>query len=405
MKTWVSLVVFFATCLLGPSARADNRVAWYWPNGNLAVILTFDTAGFRTKSELFTQAGKLSVTSIYATSNQGGRNCRYGSFPANGRYSCLLGDVSHYGANSTVFSTWVGDWESHGQQVDYNYEGRKWSWFARGYNNDNDFPNISVLFVIVSDASSSAMLNFFARQDNGTFRDLVDPAGRQYWLTSPTGSLKLMHFVDASQGTWLDAKPASCLEYKLTHPSAQDGTYTLYVNGNASQPWTAYCHNMAGGPADYLTLTSTAPSTNFSQYTARSGRSGETNVRTVYAKVRIDPATLRVNTADQTFATSTGWLQHGDPVTSMTYGSAMNCDYGNTGVGNIDLRGTAFGVAPNQFAAAGYAAMGEATYSVNNQVVDLWNRGACGWMAAVGADHPFNTRGSQLQLEYRPPGT
>ena len=89
----------------------------------------------------------------------------------------------------------------------------------------------------------------------------------------------------------------------------------------------------------------------------------------------------------------------------MTYGSAMNCDFGNTGLGNVDLRGTAFAMAPNQFAAAGYAASGAATYSANNQVVDLWNRGACGWMSAVGADHPYNTRGSQLQLQYRAPGT
>jgi len=215
-----------------------------------------------------------------------------------------------------------------------------------------------------------------------------------------------MHFVDVGQATWLDATPASCLEYKLTHPSAQDGSYTLYVNGNASQPWTAYCHNMANGPADYLTLPSTTgTSINFSQYTARRDRSGDTDVRTVYSKVRIDPFTLRVNTADQTFATSTGRLSHGEAVISMTYGAAMNCDSGNRGLGNIDLRGTAFGVAPNQFATAGYAATGAATYSANGQVVDLWNQGACGWLAPVGADHPYNARGSQLQLQYRPPGT
>ena len=196
--------------------------------------------------------------------------------------------------------------------------------------------------------------------------------------------------------------PASCREIKAANPSAADGAYTLYVSGDTSKPWTAWCHNMAGTPAEYLSLPSTGSSVNFSQYTAGYNNGGGTNVRTLFSKVRIDPSTLRVNTGDQTFSTSSGLLWHGDAVNSMAYAAAMNCDFGNPGLGNVDLRGTPFAAAPNQFVAVGYYASGGATYSSANQVVDLWNRGECGWMSVQGADHPFNGRGAQLQLQYAP---
>ncbi|HEX5749733.1 MAG TPA: GON domain-containing protein [Archangium sp.] len=197
--------------------------------------------------------------------------------------------------------------------------------------------------------------------------------------------------------------PASCQDIKTALPSAADGEYVLYVNGEASKPWTAWCHNMAGTPAEYLPLPSTGTSVNFSQYTAGYNNGGGTNVRTLFSKVRIDPATLRVSTGDQTFSTSSGLLWHGDAVTSMAYAAAMNCDFGNPGLGNVDLRGTPFAVAANQFAVVGYYGSGGATYSSDNRVVDLWNRGECGWMSVQGADHPFNGRGALLQLQYAPP--
>ena len=196
--------------------------------------------------------------------------------------------------------------------------------------------------------------------------------------------------------------PESCRAVKNANPSAADGEYALYVNGDATQPWTAWCHDMAGTPAEYLSLPSTGASVNFSQYTAGVHNGGGSNVRTLFSKIRIDPSTLRVNTGDQTFSTSSGLLWHGDAVTSMSYAAAMNCDFGNPGLGNVDLRGTSFAVAPNQFQAVGYYGSGEATYSSDNRVVDLWNRGECGWNSVQGADHPFNGRGASLQLQYAP---
>jgi len=200
----------------------------------------------------------------------------------------------------------------------------------------------------------------------------------------------------------LTGRPASCQELKTAQPAAADGQYVLYVNGDATKPWTAYCHDMAGTPKEYLSLPSTGPSLNFSQYTAGYNNGwGATNVRTLFSKVRVDPATLRVTTGDQTFSSSSGLLWHGDAVTSMSYAAAMNCDFGSPGLGNVDLRGTSFAVAPNQFVAVGHYASGGANYSANDQVVDLWNYGECGWMSVQGADHPLNGRSAQLQLQYR----
>jgi hypothetical protein len=197
--------------------------------------------------------------------------------------------------------------------------------------------------------------------------------------------------------------PASCQAIKTALPAAADGEYVLYVNGDAAKPWTAWCRNMAGTPAEYLSLPSTGPSVNYSQYTAGVNNGGGTNVRTLFTKVRIDPTTLRVSTGDQTFSTSSGLLWHGDAVTSMAYAAAMNCDFGNPGVGNVDLRGTPFAVGLNQFVAVGSYASGGATYSSDNRVVELWGRGDCGWMSVQGADHPFNGRSALLQLQYTTP--
>ncbi|HYO66964.1 MAG TPA: GON domain-containing protein [Archangium sp.] len=199
--------------------------------------------------------------------------------------------------------------------------------------------------------------------------------------------------------------PASCQAIKTANPAAADGQYVLFHGGDRSKPWSAWCRNMASTPAEYLSLPSTGPSLNFSQYTAGSNSSGGTNVRTLFTKVRIDPATLRVTTGDQTFSTSSGYLTHpiNNAVTSMSYAAAMNCDYGNPGVGNVDLRGTPFAAATGQFVASNPYVQGGATYSSNNQMVDLWSRGDCAWMSVVGADHPFNGRSAQLQLQYAPP--
>ena len=180
---------------------------------------------------------------------------------------------------------------------------------------------------------------------------------------------------------------ATCQEIRTAHPTAMDGEYTLHVGGDQKKPWTAWCHDMAGTPREYLSLVS---GTNYSQYTAGGSAMGQ-NVRTDYAKVRIDPVTLRVSVADQTFARSTGSLEHGGTlVTSMPYGVAMSCDSTASGVASIDLTGTPFAVTPHDFSLGGTSPVGTTTYGTQGRRVDLTGGGDCGWNS-----------GDPLHLEYR----
>ena len=193
--------------------------------------------------------------------------------------------------------------------------------------------------------------------------------------------------------------PGSCQEIHNLFPFARDGDYILFNNGNV---FTVFCFDMNGTPREYINLAVAGPGANFSQYTA-GGASPGTNVRTQFAKLRIDPATLKVDIGDLTFARSFGSLRHagGTTVTSMPYGVAMSCispgDAG--GIGNIDLRGTPFRV-NNAFLVGGFAATGTATASPANQVVNLSGGGFCGWIApAPAVFNPFNPSPGDFHLQ------
>ncbi|WP_437775973.1 FG-GAP-like repeat-containing protein [Sorangium sp. So ce1097] len=183
------------------------------------------------------------------------------------------------------------------------------------------------------------------------------------------------------ENQWL----SSCAERRAADPEAADGDYKLYVGGDPQKPWTAYCHDMAGTPTTYLTLVNTT-NANYSQYTA-GGASPGTDVRTSFTKVRIDPATLQVDPNDLTFSTSTGSLNHGDAIiTSVPYGSAVDClaEGSSSGVGNVDLTGVPFVVAPDQFAVAGFMPSGNTTYGAGGRTVHLTGGGYCGWTTVRG---------------------
>jgi GON domain-containing protein len=196
------------------------------------------------------------------------------------------------------------------------------------------------------------------------------------------------------------ALPTRCLDIQIASPGAPDGTYLIFPSG---QPFQVYCKGMAtSSPAEYLTLAQTGAGQNYSQYTA-GGYSPGTSVVTSYTKVRLDPATLLVNIADQTFSSSTGSLYHTGviPVTSMPYGTAMSCDWTASGVANIDLRGTPFKVI-DPFEVGGYGQSGTTNKTNSDQVVSLTGGGACGWNTSQspgGTVNPFNATGTfQLNL-------
>ena len=209
--------------------------------------------------------------------------------------------------------------------------------------------------------------------------------------------------------------PETCADVLAADPRAGDGAYTIYANKNANKPWDVYCLDMKNGkPTEYLPLVHTGLHENFSQYTA-GGASPGTDVRTNYAKLRIDPKTFLVDVSDRTFATSSGQISEagGGTVTSMAYAAAMDCAPQGwsipTGLGNIDLRGTPLTVKPGIFGTGPSGSshlVGKATYSQNNQVIYLTGGGLCGFLSASPATYgkfgsPMNGAGTfQLQLVY-----
>ena len=80
------------------------------------------------------------------------------------------------------------------------------------------------------------------------------------------------------------------------------------IHPAGGQRFTVYCPDMAIPAAgkDYLEVRS-GRGVNSGQYAAGGAASG-TTVTTKYTKVRLDPANLRVDMGDQSFATSTGSL-------------------------------------------------------------------------------------------------
>ena len=194
------------------------------------------------------------------------------------------------------------------------------------------------------------------------------------------------------------ASLGSCAGIHALAPFAPDGDYVLVTDHTIL---TVYCHDMAGTPREYISLVNTGADQNFSQYTAGLASRG-TNVRTTYTKLRIDPATLLVDIGDTTFATSTGSLVHsnsGTTVTSMPYGEAMSCTYRPDGIGNIDLRGTAFAVT-DPFIVRGFPSpVGSATFSDHNQVVALQAGAYCGWISPAPEGPPYNTTPGDFRLD------
>jgi len=148
-------------------------------------------------------------------------------------------------------------------------------------------------------------------------------------------------------------------EVRAQNPFAGDGAYTISV-GN--QPVDVYCHDMAGTPREYLTLPNTGSTTNYAHY-AQSPNTSPTGLKTWYTKARFDPATTTLILDDTTFSTSEGWVRFGSNyVYSQSLGNAANCvaARSQTGRGNIDLTGTPFDIAPNQFQLGGYLPAGSA---------------------------------------------
>jgi hypothetical protein len=202
--------------------------------------------------------------------------------------------------------------------------------------------------------------------------------------------------------------PTSCADIKSHVSGAADGTYTLYLGADTHKPWQAHCAGMANTPHEYLSLIGM----NFAQYT-QGGKSPGTDVRTTYTKVRFDPATLKVDISDRSFATSNGTLNHdgGTQVTSMPYSVAMDCAGNNSknGVAQIDLSATSFAlIGASQFVKDGNNPGGTVQIPPDKQHATINGGGNCGWAGPTNTPfNPFNNtatsaNGTILQLSYVP---
>ena len=208
-------------------------------------------------------------------------------------------------------------------------------------------------------------------------------------------------------GSFTCYAPATCADVKLRIPDAADGPYTLYLDGNAGKPWTAFCAHMATTPLEYLSLTGV----NAAQYVSGGGSPGS-DVKTTYTKVRFDPVSLKIDIRDRAFSSSQGTLNHsnmGTMVTSMPYAVAMDChgNNSNSGLASIDLSGTPFALTGRAaFAEGGNHPGSSFQPDATNQRATIRGGGFCGWYAPAGTPQdPFNdnvTDGKLLALIYQP---
>jgi hypothetical protein len=195
------------------------------------------------------------------------------------------------------------------------------------------------------------------------------------------------------------AFPRTCAERAVGHAEAQDGTYTLFVEGDETMPWRAYCADMGEDAIEYLTLATSGAGT-WSSYRA-GGRSPGTDVDTRFDKVRIDPIKLVLDVNDLTFAVSTGSVNHlgGKAIDSMPLGVAMSCGGGSVGA-QVDLQGTPF-LLTGEFAIGGDAGnTGNADPWSTNQTMEMWADGDCGFVGPKSIN-PMAPTGTSIAVSYK----
>ena len=204
-------------------------------------------------------------------------------------------------------------------------------------------------------------------------------------------------------GSYVCYTPTSCKDAHDHH--APPGDTMLYFGGDHEMPWLAFCD----GVDDYLTVPqgTGAGAKNYAQYTHI--LPGNTDVRTTYLRVKIDPISLDLDLGIAKFATTSGstTLIDGTHVTQVSYASAMSCADSVDGAANVDLSGLPFHVkddGPWDKSSGSGAAFSVTPLDANHQVYSIRGHGHCGWAAPkpVPSAPPINgNRGaSKLTLVY-----
>lgn len=114
-----------------------------------------------------------------------------------------------------------------------------------------------------------------------------------------------------------------------------------------------------------------------------------TTATTTFSKIRIDEQTLQVYGADFSFASTVGFVPHHcqgggclEKKTWIPYAVARDCTGGNSQLGHaiINLRGTGLALSRGvKFVTAGWIPAGRVTRSDDDQQLDIYGGGYCGW--------------------------
>lgn len=208
----------------------------------------------------------------------------------------------------------------------------------------------------------------------------------------------------AASSSELIPPPASCAAVQAVQPGAADGEYLI-----APQPGQAYsvwCADMATAtPSEYLTLVNTGSGRNFSSG-HHGSFTGSDEWTTEFTRLRIDPASTKIDIGDTRFSTHTGG-------SALSYASAAGCYGYDSGSANIDLGGTPFTVR-SDFRLSGWYSSGSVNgdmrynsgggsqvFTVSDeQVVNLTGGGSCGGISAAFDFHEMfvGEGGYALQL-------
>jgi len=194
----------------------------------------------------------------------------------------------------------------------------------------------------------------------------------QRWITISGWALAGIAAGCADSG---DSGPATCKDAKSAYKISADGPQTLYLGGDKTQPWPAFCVGMASDtPGEFVELPpfdSNGRPTNYSGFTEAASISSLDkpsdgfSLITHYDKVRINPVDLTLDITAKAFTRTEAPSAIGPLVSKtlsnieisyMPYGAAMECglqvapDDGRpiSADANIDLGGLPFELADDQ---------------------------------------------------------
>jgi hypothetical protein len=182
-------------------------------------------------------------------------------------------------------------------------------------------------------------------------------------VTTPSGTSSISPFDQFVFGA------ESCSDVVSEGLGSVNGDYTIHTA--AGQSYTVYCNGMPNTPTEYLDLVDTGVPTvppfgnaltdftflDGANYSAIARLAYADHLVTAYTKIRLLPATLQVDTSDNTFSTTTGTPDNIDvpPISYVLYGSVEGCNSVVPAVGfsSVDLRGTPFQVSDTMIVDAG----------------------------------------------------